>query len=287
MLVNGRDCSLVINTEHKEIEVPFSDETIREDVCILEEQPSIEGDGVCHVLKKNNGVKGCIITPLTKMTTPLLLYLAMGKKSKPNFITATRNMYRHNLDLIPIEDTEPFVLVQDRKNNQIIYEGCRVTDFEIRIMRNDYIKLKLNIKGDSTRKTYDKVDVPVRKNEEYFTGKNILYIVNNYINTNIYGITINTKKQGGTKTEVIIKRALISGEDLPPFIEDLDICAELFTDIYEERRKGTFSIELKKLVLISDETNVNSSDIVIGSLRYYVTGGMDMTVFTYGEENIA
>ena len=62
MLVNGCDCSIVIKTAHREIDVPYSDETLREAVSFLKEEASIEGDGVCRGLRKNNGVKGCIVT---------------------------------------------------------------------------------------------------------------------------------------------------------------------------------------------------------------------------------
>ncbi len=52
MFVNGCDCSIVIKTDHWEIDVPYSDETVREAVTLLQEEASIEGDGVCRGLRK-------------------------------------------------------------------------------------------------------------------------------------------------------------------------------------------------------------------------------------------
>jgi hypothetical protein len=78
MKINGSDCSIIIKTEYRAIDVPYSEETIREAFSLLEEKPSIEGEGNCKAIRKSNGVTGCIITPLTIETAPLLLYLAMG-----------------------------------------------------------------------------------------------------------------------------------------------------------------------------------------------------------------
>jgi hypothetical protein len=83
MLVNGCDCSIVIKTSHIEKDIPYSDETLREAVSILQEEASIEGDGVCRDIRKKSGVTGRVVTPLTIGTAPLLLYLAMGACGKP------------------------------------------------------------------------------------------------------------------------------------------------------------------------------------------------------------
>ena len=78
MKVQGGDCSIVIKTQHRETDIPYADETLREAVSFLEEEASIEGDGVCRGIRKSGGVTGCVVTPLTIGTAPLLLYLAMG-----------------------------------------------------------------------------------------------------------------------------------------------------------------------------------------------------------------
>ena len=118
MLVNGCDCSIVIKTEHREIDVPYSDETLREAISILQEEASIEGDGQCKAIRKIFGVMGCVVSPLTIGTAPLLLYLAMGACGSPVFVSETKNLYKCDLNLLPMEDTEHFDLVQDRKNGK-------------------------------------------------------------------------------------------------------------------------------------------------------------------------
>jgi hypothetical protein len=287
MLVNGSDCTIVIKTEHKEINVPYSDETIREAVSILQEEAVIEGDGVCRGIRKNNGVTGCIITPLTIGTAPLLLYLAMGACGKPVYISETRNLYKYDLKILPMEDTENFDLIQDRKNERIIYESCHVQGFEIRVMREEAVKLKLDIYGETAPRVYPYTELIIKENEERFKGNCVTYKINGQEYTNIYGITLVSKKQGGTKTEIWIKRALQFGADIPSVIEDMTITAQLQRTQYEYRHYGTFRITVKRLVLVSDETEVNATGAVISPLRFYVSGGVNTEVFTSTGEIIA
>jgi hypothetical protein len=114
MFVNGCDCSIVIKTFHGEWDIPFSDETLREAVSFLEEAAGIEGEGVCGGIRKRGGVTGCVVTPLTIGTAPLLLSLAMGAAGLPVFVSETRDIYRHRLDLTPMEDTDVFDVIQNR-----------------------------------------------------------------------------------------------------------------------------------------------------------------------------
>ena len=86
MKVQGGDCSIVIKTVHRETDIPYSKETIREAFSLLQEEASIEGDGTCRAIRKRNGVTGCIVTPLSIETAPLLLYLAMGAAGNPVFV---------------------------------------------------------------------------------------------------------------------------------------------------------------------------------------------------------
>jgi len=306
MLVNGCDCSIVIKTAHREIDVPYSDETLREAVSFLKEEASIEGDGVCHGLRKNNGVKGCIVTPLTIGTAPLLLYLAMGSAGMPIFVSETKNIYKYQLNLLPLEDTEHFDLIQDRKtmsNEQLImsneqlamsnvrgerkiFEYCRVLGFELRVLRGEAVKLKLDIIGEYPTRAYPYSDTFEREAGERFSSDCVTYTINGKEYKNIYGITLLSKKRGGTKTEIWIKRALQKGSDFPVNIEDLVITAQLLRDKYEYRHFGMFRITLKRLVQISDETEVNAVGAVISPLRFYVSGGVTTEVFTSGEEVI-
>ena len=287
MLVNGCDCSIVIKTQHREMDIPYTDETLREAVSFLQEEASIEGDGICGGIRKGGGVTGCVVTPLTIGTAPLLLCLAMGAVGNPAFVSQTKNLYRHCLDLLPMDDAEHFDLIQDRGNEQLLYEGCHVLGFELRIMREEAIKLKLDICGERQPRGYPFTNTFERESGERFKGDSVTYSINGQENKNIYGVTLVSKKQGGTKTELWIKRALQQGFDIPAIIEDMTVTAQLLRDKYEYRYYGTFRITIKRLVLISDETEVNTSGVVIAPLRYYVAGKISTEVFTSSDEAIA
>ena len=103
---------------------------------------------------------------------------------------------------------------------------------------------------------------------------------------NIYGLTLTTKREGGTRTELRIKRALEHGGDLPDPIEELSITARLLRDKYEYRYFGMFRLTLTRLVLTADETAIESADGVIGPLRYYVAGTVQAEVFTNSGETL-
>ena len=201
MKVNGRDCSIVIKTSHKEMDVPYSEETIREAVSILQEEAAIEGDGVCKGIRKVVGVTGCVVTPLTIGTAPLLLYIAMGAVGFPVFVSETRNLFRYFLSLLPLEDSERFDLIQDRGGERKLFEGCGVYGFELRILRGEAIKLKLDICGECSPRVYPYTDTIEKRNEERFSGDFTRFWFNGKENKNIYGVTILCKKEGGTKTE--------------------------------------------------------------------------------------
>jgi hypothetical protein len=164
MTVQGRDCLIVIKTQYRGVVqfgsaelpcgnalhfcgIPYAQETIREAVSLLAEEAPIEGDGSCRAIRKSGGVTGCVVTPLTIGTAPLLLYLAMGSAGLPLYISETRNVYRCQLDLLPSEDSCRFDLVQARSNERRMFEGCTVTGFELRINRGEAVKLKLDISG--------------------------------------------------------------------------------------------------------------------------------------------
>jgi len=284
MKLQGGDCSIVIKTQHRETDIPYSDETLREAVSFLEEEASIEGDGVCRGIRKSGGVCGCVVTPLTIGTAPLLLYLAMGAAGSPAFVSETRDLYKHCLDLLPTEDTEHFDLIQDRGGERLLYEGCRVLGFELRVMREEAIKLKLEICGERPPRVYPYTDTFEREAGERFKGDSVTYQINGQEYKNIYGVTLVSKKQGGTKTELWIKRALQQGSDIPAIIEDFSFTAQLLQEKYEYRYYGTFRITIKRLVLICDETEINTSGAVISPLRYYVAGTVSTEVFTSSGE---
>jgi len=287
MLVNGCDCSIVIKTTHTETDIPFSEETLREAVSLLEEEAAIEGNGTCKAIQKTGGTTGCIVTPLTIGTAPLLLYLGMGSAGNPVFISETRNLYKYSLNLLPMEDTELFDLIQDRGGERRLFEGCRVKGFELRIMREEAIKLKLDICGERYPVVFQYTETLKKESGERFSGDGVTHKINGQEFKNIYGVTLTSKKEGGTKTEIWIKRALNEGPALPDIIDEFVINAQLLREKYEIRHFGNFRITIKRLVLNCDETNINSSDTVIGPLQYYVADTVNTEVFTSGEEVIA
>ena len=290
MRVNGCDCSIVIKTAYCDgLNIPYSEETIREAVSLLQEEAAIEGDGINRAIRKSNGVTGCVVTPLTIGTAPLLLYLAMGSAASPVFVSETRNLYQYRLNLLPLEDTDCFDLIQDRNNERRLYEGCKVLGFELRVVRDEAVKLKLDICGGKSPVVYSANCQTVEMSgsvigTERFSGENVSYRINGKEYTNIYGLTLAAKKEGGTRTELWIRRILNTDFEFPQVIDELIITAKRLRDEYEQKHFGMFRITVKRLVLTSDETNVNSVDTVIGPLRYYVSGNVSTEVFTSGNE---
>jgi hypothetical protein len=291
MLVNGRDCLIVIKTRYREMGVPYAEETIREAVSLLTEEAAIEGDGSCRAIRKSAGVTGCVVTPLTIGTAPLLLYLAMGSSGLPLYVSETRNVYLYRLNLLPTEDSTRFDLVQERGGERKLYEGCAVTGFELRIHREQAIELRLDIQGERAPAIYPYQDIAPTELGERFMGDSVTYRINGTEYHNIYGLTLSTKKEGDTKTELWIKRSLEQGPDLPGIIDELTVTAQLLRDKYEAdqgplRYYGMFRLTLSRLVLTADETAVDSADGVIGPLRYYVAGIVNAEVFTSTGENL-
>jgi hypothetical protein len=266
--------------------IPYAEETIREAVSLLTEEAAIEGNGCCRAIRKSSGVTGCVVTPLTIGTAPLLLYLAMGSAGLPLYVSETRNVYRYKLDLLPSENSTGFDLVQSRGGERKLYEGCGVTGFELRIVREQAVKLKLDLQGGWPPVIYPYQDVPPTERGERFMGDRVIYRINGSEYRNIYGLTMAVKKEGGTRTELRIKRALKQGPDIPEIIEELTVTAQLLRDKYEDRHYGTFRLTFTRLILTADETTVESADSVIGPLRYYCAGTVGAEVFTDSGENL-
>jgi hypothetical protein len=277
MSVQGRDCSLVIKTAYREVALPYSEETIRESVSLLTGQAAIEGDGICGAIRKSAGVTGCVVTPLTIETAPLLFALALGEAGLHEFVSETRDLYRYKVFLRPYEDSAGFDLIQ-RREKLIIYEGCRVSGFELRIFRGQALKLKLDIAGEYGPRPYPYEDTAKPKAAERFKEDGVKYEINGNKTANIYSLTLTTAKKAGTHTEVRIHRALCN-EELPSAIESLTVTARLLRDHYEWRLPGTFRLHLSKLLLMADETAVDAPDAVIGPLRYYAAGNVSAEVF--------
>jgi hypothetical protein len=210
----------------------------------------------------------------------------MGSANLPLYVSETRNLYRYTLNLLPVEDGSRFDLVQERGGSRTLYEGCAVSGFELRFNRGETVHLKLDVKGERPPVIYPYTDPLTTEAGERFSGDYVTYRINGNEHRNIYGFTLSAKKEGGTRTELWIKRSLEDGGDLPGDIEELTITAQLLRDKYEYRHYGMFRITLTRLVLVSDETTVDCADAVIGPLRYYVAGTVVAEVFTTGEESI-
>jgi hypothetical protein len=286
MIVQGRDCVIVIKTRYQEMDVPYAEETIREAASLLTEEAAIEGDGVCRAIRKRGGVTGCVVTPLTIGTAPLLLYLALGSVGLPLYVSETRSLYLYKLNLLPAEGGVRFGVAQERGNARKLYEGCAVAGFELRIVRDEAIQLKLDIRGEQSPAISPYMGQAKTEGGERFMGNGVSYRINGTEYSNIYGLTIATKKEGGTKTELWVKRVLEQGPDLPELIDDLTVTAQLLRGHYEYRHYGMFRFRLSRLVLKSDETVVDCADGVIGPLRYYCAGTMEAEVFTTSGETL-
>jgi hypothetical protein len=67
----------------------------------------------------------------------------------------------------------------------------------------------------------------------------------------------------------------------------MTVSAELGRDELEGRFFGLFRLSFSRLVLIADETRVDSGGAVIGPLRYYVAGTFAAEVFSDRGETLA
>jgi hypothetical protein len=143
--------------------------------------------------------------------------------------------------------------------------------------------LRLDISGDTPPEPYLLETDSGLTPAERFKEPGVRYALNGVEHRDIYGLTVTTAKQGGTKTEVWIKRIISDGGEFPTDIESLTVTARLFREHYEWRLPGTFRLTLSNLLLMTDETSVNTSGPVIGPLRYYCMGSVSAEVFTEHE----
>jgi hypothetical protein len=198
-------------------------------------------------------------------------------------VSESRNLYLYTLNLLPLEDSTRFDLVQDRGGSRMLYEGCAVSGFELRAVRGEAVKLKLDISGGRPPVVYPYTDSLKTETGERFNGDCVTYRINGTEYTNIYGLTIAARKEGGTRTELWIKRAVEKGPGLPGVIDELIVTAQLLRDTYEYRRYGMFRLRLSRLVMTADETAADCAGAVIGPLRYYCAGTVHAEVFSNEE----
>ena len=77
------------------------------------------------------------------------------------------------------------------------------------------------------------------------------------------------EKREGKISALHIKRALFAGNNIPEIIEDFRLTARTNGGEFAQ-----FAVQVKRLVLVSDETEVDSADYVLGTLRYYIAGAV-------------
>jgi hypothetical protein len=274
-MINGSDCGILIRTKYQAADLPYSEESVRDAISILK-----DWDGA-FAERRVNGVTGCVVTPLTIGTAPLLLGLVMGTAGKPVIVSDTKTLFRHTAELTNLRSAKKFDLIQDRGDKRVLFERCKVKRFELRVFRDEAIKLKIDLtSANGGQEIGTEPHKRREQNEERFNGNGVNYFVNGVAYRNIYGVTIRTWKDGGLCTEVRLHRILDNSHSFPDIVESLDIEAKLFCNTYEGGGFGMFKLSLANLVLMADETTVNSVGPVIGPLRYYVGGLVHCDVFT-------
>jgi len=268
-MLNGRDCAITIKTDGLETDIPYSEETVRGAVSILEERAAIEGDGLRRALAAPAGVTGCVAAPLTVGTAPLLLLLALGGGESE--AESSGGARRLGLRLAPMEDADGFDLIQRRGGDSVLYEGCKVEGFELRIERGEAIRLRLDVWGEGAPRAWPGGGAPASAGARRYHGDAATFRVNGKEQENIYALTIESRKKGSARTTLRLHRALGEGADFPETIEELEATALLDGG---RGGSGAIRLTLKRLARIADETKVDAADAVIGPLRYYVAGAV-------------
>jgi hypothetical protein len=280
-MVNGRDYTVRLGMGGMEAAVPFLSETLREKVCFSGEHAPVEGDGRCGGLTEKAGTTGGLTAFLTLESAPPLLGAAFGKQAEWLYVSGTRNLYTRELGLCAADDSERFYLCRQRGTEETVYGDCYCGGFELRIERNGAVKPHMDIDGDTVAETYTAEPV-IKKaaNTERFKERGIEYFIDGEKYNSVYRFVLSCDKSNGCKTEAVIYRYPNMDSGLPGYIGSLTLQANMFRDIYEERRHGKFSITVTGLRLLSDGTEVCSADTVIGGLRYVVTGVSFAEVFS-------
>ncbi|MDR0908724.1 MAG: hypothetical protein LBM77_03060 [Spirochaetaceae bacterium] len=314
--MNGENCTITIKTKYISASVPYSEESIREAVSIIRDTD--EATEKTSFTRQVDGVAGCVIAPLTVGNAPLLLALAFGREQKASVVSegVARNaptsvMYRHHLIMKSLKKSPTFDLIQDRGCEKRLYEGCSVWDFEMQSLYlrrkifgvvnvhhsgNDddiqHITLKLEMRGGNNPVVFGSDEVvstgradpaPTDNNvdnDPLYNDGGIRYEINGVEVSGIYGFSIKTRRDGKPKVFVRLHRILGKSE-LPDIIDKLTITAQVF----KGGVSGIFKINLERLLLVADETIVNTADKVIGPLRYFVAGNISADVYS-GYENL-
>jgi hypothetical protein len=283
-MINGCDVTLRIGFRGDEYDVPFVSRTVRDRWAVLKEEAGIEGGYVCKSLNMRTGTTGGFTTPVTLETARLLLTLMFGSIDGGVFVTETRGLYRYQLQMKPAGLTECFSIIEEWGMNRKVYPEVVVKSFELRVHREENIMVHFDIDGDTksvmTQRVVEKACYHSPAPERFNENGNV-YTIDGITCNSIYAITLSCDKTNSLKTQIVLHRILESDE-LPVHINEFTGCFMLFRDKYEAREFGRFSMTLRGLDLVSDETIVSSADAVIGPLRYWVSGGVTAECFGEG-----
>jgi hypothetical protein len=291
-MVHGDEVLLRLVAGGGDVVVPFCGMTLRDKYDVLTHEAAIEGNGLRRSLTERTGATGGFTTPLTLGTAPAILGVMFGDVKAKSFVSETRNLYRTQIDLCAADIAGRFALIEQCGNTTKEYPDCVCSGFELRIRRGEAVKAHLDIDSNrpmSSEQLAMSNDEGNGKKEkgkkavgqdggERFKGAVVRYLVDGVYFDNIYAATLSVKKEGGCKTQLILNRVM-EKTDLPEHITFLHIPLVLFREKYEERSFGRFMIILNDLFLISDGTEVNTADAVIGGLRYVVAGTVMAEVY--------
>jgi hypothetical protein len=282
-MLNGSDCTLRLKTKNTDTLIPFLSATLREKILFGEEYAPVEGDGRRGGFTESAGAAGGFTTALTLESSPAILGAMFGRSVRRLYVSGTRDLYLRTFGLCPSDEAVHFYLHERRGDVEKIYPECFCKGFELRIARDGTVKAHLDIDGNEKAETRN-VETAERKvvYTERFNERGVEYFINGEKYSSIYRFVMSRDKSNGRRTRVLISRYLNTNGELPAFIENLTVKANLFRDIYEEGRYGRFAITMTDLRLLSDETEVCAADAVIGGLRYSVGGTAEADTFMNG-----
>jgi hypothetical protein len=285
-MLNGRDYTVRLGTENAEAALPFLSATLREKIFFSEEYAPVEGEGRLGGITESAGTEGGFTAALTLESAPVILGAMFGKIKHVWYVSGTRDLYDHSFTLCASDEAVKFFLREQRGETEKVYPDCICAGFELRIERDEAVKVRVDIDGESAAETFHAVPA-VKKISgiERFNERGVEYFINGKKYNSIYRFVLSCDKSNGCRTQVLISRYLNINNELPSFIENLTLRSNLFRDKYEEGQHGKFAVTLTDLRLLSDETEVCAADAVIGGLRYAVGGVARVDAFTRGRVN--
>lgn len=282
MTAAGRDCALVIIAGNTRLSVPYSEETLRTRYRLLEDEPTLESDGVAGTWSDADGALGCFVTRLTLSIVPILLACAFGKEAEPQLVSETRSLWRHDLALDYRAAGISFDAVSDRVFRIRRIRELSPLGWELRVHCGDAIDFKLDAQGEHPVEEGEASLLVPLQDEEFFRESGTLLSVNGTVATSAYGAYVTVARGASCRTEIRIQRKASSEDDhlFGARIETLELDARLYRDEYEERHKGRFVIRATDLLLFSEDAKPDSASAIVGPLRYIVAGELTAEVYT-------